>query len=75
MGNDFKGALSPDSEKLLDSKLKFKNTWAELGDGYLIKILDNKLLSKVIQKLDGETADLVKTVLAEVIEEMPEVEI
>jgi len=73
---DIKGAMSRETEKVLDSKLKFKSKWLELGDGYLISIFDNKLLAPVLAKLKTpEERDNVRNALAEVIEQMPVIEI
>lgn len=76
MPDKFVGAMSPETEKTLDKKLAFKNRWAELGDGYLIKVIDNNILEPLINKLPNDgTKELVQSMLAEVIEEMPVVEI
>lgn len=73
---EIKGSMSKETEKKLDSKFKFQSKWLELADGYLISIIDNKLLNPVLMKLKTEEErDNVRNALAAVIEEMPTVEI
>lgn len=75
MKRDFKGAMSPETEKELGAKFKFKNKIAELVDDSLIKIVDNNILDPLIKKLPEDIANVVIETLAVVIEEMPTVEI
>lgn len=75
MSEEFKGAMSPETEKTADEKFKFKNFFLEAADGTFIKVVDNYLFDPLLQKLPEEMQSAVKTALAEVIAEMPVVEI
>jgi hypothetical protein len=75
MAEEFKGAMSPETEKKLDSKLKFKNKLIEAVDGLAVKTVDNYLLSPLIEKLPEDVRPVVIEALAAVVDEMPEVEI
>lgn len=74
--SEIKGSMSKETEKALDAKFKFNSKWLELADGYLIGIIDNKLLHPVLMKLKSEEErENVRKALEAVIEEMPVVEI
>ena len=75
MAEEFVGAMSPETEKLLGEKLKFKNKILELVDDPLITIIDNKLLSPLVKKIPVEYQDVVKEALAAVVVEMTPIEI
>lgn len=75
MARDFKGAMSPETERLADEKFKFKNVILEAGDQTAIRLIDNHLLEPLLSKLPEDIQDLVVSGLAEVIKEMPVVEI
>lgn len=71
-----KGAMSRETEKKLDEKLKFANKWVELADGKLIQLIDNKLLNPLMMKLKTpEEREEYRKMIAEVIDEMPVIEI
>lgn len=72
---DFKGALSPETEKLADKKFKFKNKIIEAGDKTLIKLIDNNLFEPLMNKLSEEVQDMIVEGFASVIEEMDVIEI
>ena len=72
---EFKGAMSPETEKKLGEKLKFKNVIAELVDDPLIKIIDDKLLAPLVDKLPADIKPVLIDALAEVINEMEPIEI
>lgn len=75
MADEFKGAMSPETEKKLEEKLKFKNKIIEAVDGIAIKTIDDQLLSPLVAKLPEDMQPVVIEALAAVIDEMPEVEI
>lgn len=75
MADEFKGAMSPETEQKLEEKLKFKNKIIEAVDGIIIKTVDNQLLSPLVEKLPDDIKPIVIETLAAVIEEMPELEI
>ena len=54
MAEEFKGVMSPETEKKLEEKLKFKNKIIEAVDGIAIKTIDNNLLSPLLAKLPEE---------------------
>ena len=72
---DFKGAMSPETEKTLGAKFKFRNKIAELVDDPLVKVIDNNVLDPLIKKLPEDIADIVVETLAAVIDEMEVIEI
>ena len=75
MADEFKGAMSPETEQKLEEKLKFKNKIIEAVDGIIIKTVDNQLLSPLVEKLPDDIKPIVIETLAAVIDEMPELEI
>jgi len=75
MPDEIKGLMSPETEKALGKKLKFKNVVLEVVDDPLIKIIDNSILDPLSEKLPEDILTVVRAALAEVIEEMPEMEV
>ena len=75
MPNEFKGLMSPETEKLAGKKLKFRNAIAEIVDDPAIALIDNNLLEPLARKLSPEVREVVTLALAEVVAEMPEIEI
>lgn len=74
-GKDFKGLMSPETEKTLGAKLKFKNAIAEAVDDPFISIVDNNIFEPLSKKLPSNILPFVVEALAAVIDEMPEIEI
>ena len=75
MARDFKGAMSPETEKAAGAKFKFANKLIEMVDDPAIKIVDNYILDPLLKKLPEDVQDMVVEALAVVIDEMPEIEI
>ena len=75
MEEEIIGLMSPETEKLAGKKFKFKNVIAETVDDPLIKIIDNNILHPLSLKLPDDIREVVIAALAQVIEEMPEIEI
>lgn len=75
MENEIIGLMSPETEKLAGKKFKFKNVIAETVDDPLIKIIDNNILHPLSLKLPDDIREVVIAALAQVIEEMPEIEV
>ena len=73
MPRNFKGAMSPETEKLAGKKFKFANKIVELVDDTAIKTVDNYILDPLLKKLPEDIQDMVVEALEVVIEEMPEV--
>jgi hypothetical protein len=46
-----KGLMTPDQEKILDKVIKFKNKLAEAADGPTIRVVDNQLFDRLMDKL------------------------
>ena len=75
MEEEIIGLMSSETEKELGKKLKFKNSILEIVDDPLVKIIDNKVLHPLAQKLPPDILPVVIAALAEVVSEMPEIEI
>lgn len=75
MENEIIGLMSPETEKQAGAKFKFKNVVAETVDDTLIKIIDNNIFHPLSKKLPPDIKDVVVSALAQVIEEMPVIEI
>ena len=72
---DFKGAMSPETEKELGEKFKFQNAILEIVDDPLITIIDNNLFDPLMKKLPAEYSQIFISALAEVVSEMNPIEI
>lgn len=72
---EFKGLMSPETEKKLGAKLKFKNKIAELVDGPLVTIIDNRIFCPLAQKLPADIRKVLVEALEKVIDEMDEIEV
>lgn len=69
------GLMSPETQKKAGAKFKFKNKIAELVDDPLIAIVDDKIFHPLSLKLPPDIRPMVIAALAQVIAEMPEIEI
>jgi hypothetical protein len=69
------GLMSPETEKELADKLKFRNKILEIVDDPLVRIFDNKLLQPLKQKLPVEYHAVIIGALKEVVHEMEPIEI
>ena len=73
--SEFKGLMSPETEKMAGAKFKFKNVIVEAVDDLFISIVDNNILDPLAKKLPPEILSVVREALAAVIQEMPVIEI
>ena len=75
MAEEVVGLMSPETQKMLGDKLKFKNVILELVDDPLIRILDDNVLQPLSKKLKPDVKEVVVSALAEVVNEMSTIEI
>ena len=67
--------MTKETVKELGAKLKFKNVVFEAVDDPVLLLVNNSLLSKIAEKLPEDILPLVQETIANVIHEMPEIEI